>query len=183
MESIRFICSKGQTEEADFRIEYYNPKNWNDLGYFVLYRLFAEPSITKGKEILVGTIRIVSTTQTKGVSFTPEGHVIPLGETDALTRITGGKTFNLLPDNCYSRINESTAKTLFVLLNPEQRKVFLESLHICLDFDEFKSINEPVVYDALYRQQKKKETIEKLFAPIRKYMLSEIDYRDLPSIK
>ena len=69
MGSLKFVCSKDATSDADFRIEYYNPKNWNDYGYFTRYRLFAESSITGGGEILVGTIKISSIGQQQGIDY------------------------------------------------------------------------------------------------------------------
>ena len=93
MGSLKFVCSKHATSDADFRIEYYNPKNWNDYGYFTRYRLFAESSITGGGEILVGTIKISSIGQQQGIE-------------DHLSSVMGETPFEKIDDTFYSEIFE-----------------------------------------------------------------------------
>lgn len=173
MGSLKFVCSKDATSDADFRIEYYNPKKWNDYGYFTRYRLFAESSITGGDEILIGLLNISSTNQQKDVE-------------DFLSSMMGDVPFEKLDDTCYSVIfEENIARKLFVLLSPEQRANLIEALNLnaLLDYDVFqKARSFPPIGCGILRANWGRDRFRTLNQRVAKYLLSEIDYKSLPRL-
>lgn len=173
MEPLKFVCSKESTKDADFRIEYYNPKNWNDYGFFTRYRLFAEPSITGSKEVLVGTIKIAATEQQKDVE-------------DYLSSLMGAAPFERIDGTCYSVIAEEiVARKLFVLLTPEQRTNLIEALNLSaiLDYDVFqKARSFPPIGCGIFRANGNRDSFRALNNRVAKYLLSDIDYATLPKI-
>ena len=171
MGPLSFICSKIATDNADFRIEYYNPKKWNDYGYFTRYRLFAQSSITGGDEILIGLIKISSIGQQKD-------------DEDYLSSIMGDAPFENIDDTCFSVISEeNAARKLFVLLSPEQRSNLIEALNLnaILDYDIFQKARAfPPIGCGLFRANWNRDYFRTLNNRVAKYLLSEIDYKSLP---
>lgn len=173
MGSLKFVCSKDATSDADFRIEYYNPKNWNDYGYFTRYRLFAESSITGGGEILVGTIKISSIGQQQGIE-------------DHLSSVMGETPFEKIDDTFYSEIfEENVARKVFVLLTPEQRTNLIDALNLnaILDYEVFQKARRfPPIGCGLFRTNCTRDYFRTLYNRVAKYLLSEIDYKSLPRL-
>lgn len=187
---LSFSSIKARTD-ADFQILYDNPKNWNDAGYFILYRIYALTHITGGETIPLGRLLLVSTEQ-------------QIKEPDALARIMSNNTvFNILPEGFHSlMISKNGAQRLFCLLTPEQRKEFCSALHLCLSLEECKELSKNTlfyrtlfrrVYDNRYKEQVVDNKIIRTYQeeemwnrfdqedllPVRKYLCSELTMDDL----
>ncbi len=191
---LTFTFEKDRSE-VDFLIEYDNPKNWNDAGYFIIYTIKALPRLTGGEAVSLGHFYI----------FSPEQEI---KEVDALSRIMNkAPVFASLKESfCSLMLSEEGAQRLFILLNPEQRKEFCSALNLCLDIDTCKILSKNqlyfrtvlrYVYDnryeieydihgfskAIIQENKAWEAFEKKYLfPIRKYLYNDLSIEDLRGI-
>lgn len=183
--NLKFVCgdlSPETIENNDFLLIY--DKKWNDDRVHSWFSMSALPSITGGTIMDLGRIWIGSPSPTGNALYyynTKDPEVNPF---DSLTNTMGYNTsFERIPQTFQLLIvEESTAKKLFVLLSPEQRHNLIVSLNICLDESSYeKGINNDIFPWGFVKQFKSFEQHERI-TPIRKYLLSEINYKDLPVI-
>lgn len=170
MDPLKFSCFyKAQGE--DFQILYSNPTKWNDFNYYTNYQLYAIGPIAGGKQIHLGAIRVSSIKQDKR-------------KEDFLEIIMGREPFSRIDDSFFVIPTEETAQKLFILLSPEQRKSFIESLNMNYLYDSDLLINAlsyESVYWGIFRGSIR-EVILKQCESVAKYLLSEIDYKSLPKL-
>jgi hypothetical protein len=191
---LSFTFNKSITD-ADFLIEEHNPKNWNDAGFFIRYRISALPHITGGKTIPLGGLLLMS------LEYQQK-------ESNAAERIMSDQpVFVSLKDGFFSRLtSEIGAQRLFYLLSPEQRKEFCSALRLCVDLEQCKQVSKNTVYyrtlfrrvyDNRFREDKSgdyythiinqesskwDEFNQDSLLPIRKYLCSELSMDDLHQI-
>lgn len=181
--NLKIVCgdlSSKTVENNDFLLIY--DKKWNNGRIHSWFSMNALPSITGGTIIDLGRIW-VGNPMSAGITIynTDDSEVSPF---DALTNTMGyNASFERIPQSFQTLImDEATAKKLFVLLSPKQRSDLIMALNICLDESSYeKGINNNVFPWGFVKQFKSFEQHERL-SPIRKYLLSEINYKDLPII-
>ena len=127
MDKLIFTCDPNMESLADFYITY-NSGCWdfNDLGHFIRYQLFATPKITPNKKrVLLGDIKILEKEQGWMKHNWLENR---LRETEQFS------LFLNLPDSFMSSIDEKTATMLWMLLDRKQREEFVEAMNLVLSF-------------------------------------------------
>ena len=184
--NLKFVCgdlSQQTVENNDFLFIY--DKKWNDGRIHSWFSMSALPPITGGTIMDLGRIWIGYPMSTGNALYNNYYNEDPrINPFDALTNIMRYNTsFERIPQSFQSLIvDEATAKKLFVLLSPKQRHDLIMALNICLDESSYeKGINNNIFPWGLVKQFKSFEQYERL-TPIRKYLLSEINYKELPVI-
>ena len=186
MSNLSFVFGDPNNPEVlkcDFFLSY--DKQWNNRGDYYWYHLYALPSITKtDKLIRLGRIWI-SESRPRSSSFViyPKSPDPRIEDRDILCRMMGYDTpFERIPARFMSLVGDDIAKSLFVLLNPSQRKSFIDALHLCVSEDDYeRGRKERTLPSGMLRQYEKWSDAEKGW-PISKYLLSEIDYSELPGL-
>lgn len=104
--------------DCDFYLE---EDGWNDYSYYTMYHLHATCRITGDAENeYLGYIRIMKIGQ-------------DTGESNLVRSVTKGCNFESLPDDFISlSLNVSLFKRLHQILNAEQRREFVEALHVII---------------------------------------------------
>lgn len=104
--------------DCDFYLE---ESGWNDHGYYTMYHLHATRRLTKGpRNEYLGYIRIMKIGQERG-------------ENRLIRGAFGGRVFQSLPKGFVSlSLNVSLFKRLRQLLSEEQRRVFINALHVII---------------------------------------------------
>ncbi len=107
--------------DADFLIE---ENEWNDYGYHVMYHLHATDKLTGLGNVYLGYIRIMKMGQAKDSIYL-------LGK-----ELPNGNVFEKLPDDYVSlTLSVDVFKGLVKYLKPEDRKIFVEAMHLILGED------------------------------------------------
>lgn len=167
--------------KCDFYLSHY--KKWNNNGYYCWYSLYALPTITKKDSwINLGLIWISephpSSNSIIVMTKSPDSRI---DDTDILCRTMGYETpFTSIPPRFMSLIDWNTAKQLFVLLSPPQRKCFADALRLCTNDEDYeRGRKERSLPSGMLKQYKTWSDAEKVMH-INRYLFSEIDYSELP---
>ncbi len=168
-EKISFTCDPNSKSDADFYITYKRELwNWNDLGYYISYLIYATPKITPNKkEVLLGDIGIYNPHQEWAKHDCLE---------NSLRESGNYSLFHELPESFASRIFEKEATMLWMLLDSEQRKEFIIAMHLILDKDSLYQNNIIATKNPLFRDGID-EASEKYLDLVKELMLSPIDFR------
>lgn len=179
MDKLKYYCGDVSfSDECDFLIKY--DKRWNEGNRnHCWYILFALPRINGGEfvrelgRIWIGFPKSIN-------NSTP--CIIAQSSNDVLTRTMGPNSpFESIPSFFQTLISEKIAKQLFILLTPAQRVYFINSLNVIVSEEDFsRGRQQKSLPTGLIKQFDKWEQRERI-DPIRKYLYSEINYRDLPS--
>lgn len=108
-------------DDVDFLIE---ENDWNDFSYYTTYHLHATKKLTRDKVEYLGPFNIIKTGQIEGERY-------------LLRKIFGDTPFNSLPDGFVSiSFSVDLYKALYLLLDKENRSVFIDSLHLILSLED-----------------------------------------------